>query len=107
MIRCATRSRMAEALAVCERYKIAEVIVAMPSADPAFLSSFVRRLEDIGIRITEPLCQCSQRWPENPLQAARREREGMIEVARLEGTTTVVIYDPDLLVFQHLAVLLT
>jgi nucleoside-diphosphate-sugar epimerase len=43
--------RSDEALEVCERYRIAEVIVAMPSADPAFVRTFVRRLEDVGVRV--------------------------------------------------------
>ncbi|HVH10520.1 MAG TPA: NAD-dependent epimerase/dehydratase family protein [Gemmatimonadales bacterium] len=41
---------LADALSVCERYRIAEVIVAMPSADRAFVRAFVRWLEDAGIR---------------------------------------------------------
>ncbi len=41
---------VAEALEICDRYRIAEVIVAMPSADPAFVRAFVRRLEDAGVR---------------------------------------------------------
>src|SRR5574341_208100 len=39
-----------DVLAVCERHRITEVIVAMPSADPTFVRSFMRRLEDTGIR---------------------------------------------------------
>ena len=41
---------LAHAATVCERYRIAEVIVAMPSADPSLLHAFVRQLEDVGIR---------------------------------------------------------
>ena len=43
--------RIDAALEVCERYRIAEVIVAMPSAETAFVRSFVRRLEDAGVRV--------------------------------------------------------
>lgn len=43
--------RIDEALQVCEQYRIAEVIVAMPSADAAFVRTFVRRLEDAGVRV--------------------------------------------------------
>ena len=39
-----------DVLAVCERHRITEVIVAMPSADPLFVRSLMRSLEDIGIR---------------------------------------------------------
>ena len=39
-----------DALAVCEQHRITEVIVAMPSADPASVRSFMRSLEGIGIR---------------------------------------------------------
>ena len=39
-----------DALTICERYRIAEVIVAMPSTDPEFVRCFVRHLEDSGIR---------------------------------------------------------
>lgn len=42
--------RIDAALEICERYRIAEVIVAMPSAEPAFVRAFVRRLEDVGVR---------------------------------------------------------
>ncbi|HWC72866.1 MAG TPA: NAD-dependent epimerase/dehydratase family protein [Gemmatimonadales bacterium] len=42
--------RVDDALDVCDRYRIAEVIVAMPSADPAFVRGFVRRLEAVGVR---------------------------------------------------------
>ena len=41
---------VADALDVCEKHRINEVIVAMPSADPSFVRSFLRRLEDTGIR---------------------------------------------------------
>jgi nucleoside-diphosphate-sugar epimerase len=41
---------LASVLAVCESHRIAEVIVAMPSADPTFTRSFMRQLEEIGIR---------------------------------------------------------
>ena len=43
--------RIDAALEICERYRIAEVIVAMPSADPVFVRAFVRRLEDAGVRV--------------------------------------------------------
>jgi nucleoside-diphosphate-sugar epimerase len=43
--------RIDAALEVCERYRIAEVIVAMPSAETAFVRSFVRRLENSGVRV--------------------------------------------------------
>ncbi|HLZ44604.1 MAG TPA: NAD-dependent epimerase/dehydratase family protein [Gemmatimonadales bacterium] len=43
--------RIDDALELCERYRIAEVIVAMPSADPTFVRAFVRRLEDAGVRV--------------------------------------------------------
>ncbi len=42
--------RVGDALEVCDRYRIAEVIVAMPSAEPAFVRAFVRQLEDAGVR---------------------------------------------------------
>src|SRR3989454_247089 len=42
--------RVSDALEVCDRYRIAEVIVAMPSAEPAFVRAFVRQLEDAGVR---------------------------------------------------------
>ncbi len=42
--------RIDDALEVCDRYRIAEVIVAMPSADAAFVRAFVRKLVDVGIR---------------------------------------------------------
>jgi len=41
--------RVGDALDICERYRIAEVIVAMPSAEPAFVRAFVRQLEDAGV----------------------------------------------------------
>jgi nucleoside-diphosphate-sugar epimerase len=41
---------LAGVLGVCERYRISEVIVAMPSADRTFVRTFVRRLEEAGIR---------------------------------------------------------
>lgn len=41
---------VADALDICEKHRINEVIVAMPSADPSFVRSFLRRLEDTGIR---------------------------------------------------------
>ncbi len=41
---------LAQAARICERYRIAEVVVAMPSADPSLLHSFARQLEDVGIR---------------------------------------------------------
>jgi nucleoside-diphosphate-sugar epimerase len=43
--------RIDDALEICERYRVAEVIVAMPSADPVFVRGFVRRLEDAGVRV--------------------------------------------------------
>jgi nucleoside-diphosphate-sugar epimerase len=39
-----------DVLAVCESHHIAEVIVATPSADPAFMRAFMRQLEDAGVR---------------------------------------------------------
>jgi nucleoside-diphosphate-sugar epimerase len=42
--------RIDEALMICDRYRIAEVIVAMPSSEPAFVRAFVRQLEDVGVR---------------------------------------------------------
>jgi FlaA1/EpsC-like NDP-sugar epimerase len=42
--------RIDAALEVCERFRISEVIVAMPSADTAFVRAFVRKLEDAGVR---------------------------------------------------------
>lgn len=41
---------VADALDICEKHRINEVIVAMRSADPSFVRSFVRRLEATGIR---------------------------------------------------------
>ena len=42
--------RVGDALEVCDRYRIAEVIVAMPSAEPEFVRAFVRQLEGAGVR---------------------------------------------------------
>src|SRR5207247_2112496 len=42
--------RVSDALEVCDRYRIAEVIVAMPSAEPEFVRAFVRQLEGAGVR---------------------------------------------------------
>jgi nucleoside-diphosphate-sugar epimerase len=41
---------LGDVFAVCESHRVTEVIVAMPSADPPFVRSLMRRLEDIGIR---------------------------------------------------------
>ncbi len=42
---------VAEALSIAERLQVSEVIVAMPSAEPGVVRTFVRRLEDAGIRV--------------------------------------------------------
>ncbi|HWP36232.1 MAG TPA: NAD-dependent epimerase/dehydratase family protein [Gemmatimonadales bacterium] len=41
---------LSDALALCERHRITEVIVAMPSANPSIVHRLVRQLEDVGIR---------------------------------------------------------
>src|SRR5437764_398568 len=42
--------RLSDVLAVAERHRVTEVVVAMPSSDPAVVRSLVRRVEDSGIR---------------------------------------------------------
>jgi len=42
---------LSEALALCERHRVTEVIVAMPTAKASLIRSCVRQLEDAGIRV--------------------------------------------------------
>ena len=42
--------RLSDVLAVAERHRVTEVVVAMPFSDPAVVRSLVRRVEDSGIR---------------------------------------------------------
>ncbi len=43
--------RLQDALALAERHRVSEVIVAMPSAQPDAVRTFGRQLEDAGVRV--------------------------------------------------------
>ncbi|MGH7568621.1 MAG: NAD-dependent epimerase/dehydratase family protein [Gemmatimonadales bacterium] len=40
-----------DVLAIAEQHQVSEVIVAMPSADSDLVQSFIRRVEDVGLRV--------------------------------------------------------